>query len=153
MSDNLLGRLMAKKGASEDMSPEYKQSKMQVLKDLHDEMSKMMAGDLHGIKKVTVAAPDQAGLQEGLSKAQELMGKGTHLDDDSDPDTMDDHEHEADDMMSDGGMLPVGDDSAEGSEMDAMNANPDAHTSGDEDPEELEAQIKMLQEKLAKSKK
>ncbi len=142
MSSDLLRKLMEKKGADDDMSPEYKSSKMQVLKDLHDEMSKMMAGDLHGMKKVTVAAPDQAGLQEGLSHAQELMGKGEHLDDDS---MEDDHEHEAE-----GGMLPVEQDDAEDTEDEAMEANPDA---GEDDPEELEAQIRMLQEKLAKTKK
>lgn len=160
MSNELFRKLMEKKGADEEMDPNYKQSKMQVLKDLHDEMSKMMAGDLHGLKKVTVAAPDQEGLQEGLAKAQDLMGKGEHLDDDSLLGD-DDHEHEADEpMMSDGGMLPVNADEDEKSEDEAMDANPDAHGSGmshiDDDsldamsPEELKMHIKKLQSILKK---
>jgi hypothetical protein len=157
MSDNLLGKLMAKKGADDEMDPNYKQSKMKVLKDLHDEMSKLMAGDLGGLKKVTVAAPDKQGLQEGLSKAQELMGHGVNLDDDSNPETQDDdHEHEADDspMMSQGGAVPVNADEDAPSEQDALVHNPDLqHDDGESDDEELEAKIKMLQEKLAKRKK
>lgn len=148
----LLGKLMAKKGRDENMSPEHKQAKMKVLKDLHDEMSKMMSGDLHGLKKVTVAAPDKQGLQEGLSKAQDLMSHGTHLDDDS-ANGEDGHEHEADDesMMSDGGMVNNADAPFQ---EDAMEHNPDLQDDhSEEDDEELEAKIKELQEKLSKRKK
>lgn len=153
MAHGLLESLMKKKGADEDMSPEYKQSKMKVLKDLHDEMTKMMGADLGGLKKVTVAAPDQQGLKEGLAHAQELMGHGTHLDDDS---AEDDHEHEAEEpeMMSHGGMLPVNSDEDAASEEDAMESNPDVNddVDGESGDAELEAKIKLLQAKLAQRK-
>lgn len=112
--NDLLAKLMAKKGADDEMDPDYKSSKLAVLQQLKDEMSKMMAGDLHGaagLKKVTVAAPDADGLKDGLAKAQDLMGKGEVLDDDSHEGELDDgdeapeaddHEHEADD--AEGGM-------------------------------------------------
>ena len=137
-------KLMAKKGQDHDMDENYKQSKMKVLKDLHDEMTKMLAGDMHGLKKVTVAAPDKEGLKEGLSHAQELMGHGEGTDEESD------HEHEADDEahLADGGMTTDEEDSA--FEKDAMEHNPDEE---EESPEDIEAQIRDLQEKLAKKKK
>lgn len=135
--NDLLAKLMAKKGQDDEMDSDYKDSKMSVLQALKDEMTKMMAGDLGGLKKVTVAAPDQAGLKDGLAKAQELMGKNTHLDDDSaeadaddsDDDAKDaDHEHVADDEGSeDSGMEHPSDDS-----LDAMS------------PEELKALLKQL---------
>lgn len=144
--NDLLAKLIAKKGADDEIDPDYKNSKLSVLQQLKDEMTKMMAGDLSGaanLKKVTVAAPDQAGLKDGLAKAQELMGKGTHLDDDSEEDDDDDkldatsmpamqHEHVADDEDdsedSDSGMAHPSDDS-----LDAMS------------PEELKALVKQLQ--------
>lgn len=66
-------KLMEKKGKS-PMDEEYKNAKMGTLKALHDEMGKLMGEDMVGMKKVTVAAPDKAGLMKGLDKAEELMG-------------------------------------------------------------------------------
>lgn len=139
--NDLLSKLMQSKGQSDDMSDDYKNSKMAVLQQLRDEMTKMMASDPEGmgsLKKVTVAAPDSAGLQEGLHQAQSLMGKGVNLDDDSNPATegdaapvMADHEHEAEDET----MEP-----AEGSGME--------HSSDDDldamSPEEMKALLKQL---------
>lgn len=142
--NDLLSKLMAKKGQDDTMSPDYKKSKMDVLQALKDEMTKMMGGDLGGLKKVTVAAPDSAGLQDGLKQAQSLMGKGVDVDDDSNPATADDssdplaalgadHEHEADD--SDATMEPAegsGMEHSDDSALDAMS------------PEEMKALLKQL---------
>lgn len=138
--NDLLSKLMASKGQSDDMSDDYKNSKMAVLQQLRDEMTKMMASDPEGmgsLKKVTVAAPDSAGLQEGLHQAQSLMGKGVNLDDDSNPATegdaapvMADHEHEADDSMQ----------PAEGSDM----THPDDDSLDAMSPEEMKALLKQL---------
>jgi hypothetical protein len=53
-------------------------AKLKVLKHLKDMASKMMGDDvkggMEGLKKVTVAAPDKAGLKLGLDKAKELIG-------------------------------------------------------------------------------
>lgn len=53
-------------------------AKLKVLKHLKELASSMMGDDvkggMDGLKKVTVAAPDKAGLQHGLEKAQEMMG-------------------------------------------------------------------------------
>lgn len=129
--NDLLAKIIARKGQDEDMDPDYRDSKLAVLQHLKDEMSKLMAGDLQGgMKKVTVAAPDQAGLKDGLAKAQDLMGKDTHLDDDSletDDDELEEdgeHEHEADDDSLEG------EHSADS--LDAMS------------PEEMKALLKQL---------
>lgn len=61
-----------KKGGK--MLPAEKEAKMSVLKEISDLASGAMADDVKGLKKVTVAAPDQAGLEEGLEKAQEMVG-------------------------------------------------------------------------------
>jgi hypothetical protein len=62
-----------KKKKSEDMDPMYKDAKMGILKEIRDLAAKDMGEDLKGLKKVTVAAPDQEGLKAGLNKAEELI--------------------------------------------------------------------------------
>lgn len=52
-----------------------KQAKMKALKEAHKSMSDLMAGDLKGMKKVTVASNSKEGLQEGLDKAEEVLGE------------------------------------------------------------------------------
>lgn len=56
-----------------ELNPIDKDAKMGVLKDLHKMASDSMADKLHGLKKVTVAAPDEEGLKHGLDKAQEIV--------------------------------------------------------------------------------
>lgn len=64
---------MAKK-KNDDMK---KDAKKAMLKELIGEMRGMMGEGrmkgLEGLQKVTVAAPDEEGLEEGLSTAQKLM--------------------------------------------------------------------------------
>lgn len=72
----MLEKLLEKKKGEKPISKEYKDSKMSVLKALHDEMSRMMGDDLKGLKKVTVASDDKEGLEEGLDKAKDLIASG-----------------------------------------------------------------------------
>lgn len=70
--DEKLKKLMKAKG-DKKMHPIEKEAKMTSLKELHD-MAKGMLGDrLHGIKKVSVMAPNKEGLEQGLSKAKSLL--------------------------------------------------------------------------------
>lgn len=66
-------------GKKEDDSDMKGVAKLKVLKHLKDMASQMMGDDLKGgmdgMKKVTVAAPDEAGLKEGLDKAKEVVGQ------------------------------------------------------------------------------
>ena len=106
---DMLQSLMEKKKAKgEGMDDTYKSAKMGVLKVLHKHMSGLMGDDLKGLKKVTVAAPDEEGLEMGLSKAKDMLEESPEL---------------------------------EGSESE-----------DEESPEDLQAQIDMLQEKLAAKK-
>lgn len=64
------------------LSPQEIQAKMEVIKELMSEMVEAMGGsvksglgDLGALKKVTVAAPDEESLEQGLEVAQELMPK------------------------------------------------------------------------------
>lgn len=59
------------KGCS--MDPTDKKAKMSVLGRLKDEASKAMGDRLRGMKKVTVASGDEAGLKQGLDKAKQLV--------------------------------------------------------------------------------
>lgn len=65
-------KMFGKKDKSSE-SPK-KEAKLSALQSLRDEMSDMMKGDLGGrINKVTVAAKDKSGLEEGLDKAKEVL--------------------------------------------------------------------------------
>lgn len=57
-------------------------AKLKVLMDLKKMAADMMGEDIQsGIKKVTVASPDKAGLKEGLEKAEELLGESDEMED------------------------------------------------------------------------
>ena len=62
------------------------EAKMEVLRQLHEMASELLAGEMDGpmpgMEKVEVMAPDEEGLEEGLEKAQELMKKKDDLTDD-----------------------------------------------------------------------
>lgn len=65
--------LKKKMDEGHSLNPINKDAKMGVLKDLHKMASDSMADKLHGLKKVTVAAPDEKGLEHGLDKAKEIV--------------------------------------------------------------------------------
>lgn len=89
----MLKKLMEKKGTS-DMSPEYKNSKKEMLMQLMKEMDGMMAEPMKNMKKVTVASPDKEGLEEGLDKAKEILSdKNEEM-----PDMEEESEDENEDM-------------------------------------------------------
>jgi hypothetical protein len=50
-------------------------AKMKVLKDIHGKMEGILGDNLKGAQKVTVAADSKKGLQEGLDKAEDLLGE------------------------------------------------------------------------------
>ena|ERR1700722_55600 len=57
-----------------EMSDLEKHARMSVLKDARDMAAGAMGQRLHGLKKVSVMAPDKEGLSKGLDKAKELIG-------------------------------------------------------------------------------
>lgn len=103
-----LHKLLAKKKeAGHKVNPMEKDAKMGVLKDLHKMASDSMSDKLNNLKKVSVAAPDQAGLEHGLEKAKQIVSsmpemlngaEGDSEDgDDIDADGQDDSENGAQD--------------------------------------------------------
>lgn len=83
----------------EDMK---KQAKLKVLKDLRSEMSNMMGDDImEGMKKVTVAAPDAEGLEEGLDKAKDMaqMAEEVQAEEDMDMEYGDEEEMSKEEVM------------------------------------------------------
>lgn len=78
-----LMEMLKKKKKSKEMSKDMSH-KMEILEQLKAMASEMMGEDLGGLKKVTVAAKDQEGLEEGLEKAKELLGKKEESEDDED---------------------------------------------------------------------
>jgi hypothetical protein len=56
------------------MSDMEKSAKMSVLKDLKQQANEALGGKLKGMKKVSVLAKDEEGLEKGLDKAKEIVG-------------------------------------------------------------------------------
>ncbi len=66
--------MLSKKDESKEMSQEDIQAKMDVLQELLEFASKHAGDDIVGkLKKVTVAAPSEQGLKEGLVKAKDMV--------------------------------------------------------------------------------
>ena len=87
------------------MSPVHAEAKTTVLNDLIDQLGGMGLEKLKGAKKVSVSADSKEGLEEGLSKAKELLGKSDESEDteeECDEDCEDpSHKHEkTEDLMS-----------------------------------------------------
>lgn len=61
-------------GPKKSIDPLEKEAKLSAIKGMRKMAGDMMADDMKSMKKVTVAAPDQQGLEAGLEKAQELVG-------------------------------------------------------------------------------
>jgi hypothetical protein len=129
-----LKELMEMKGRMKQ-DPMAKKAKLGVLGDIGKMATGMMGNDLHGLKKVTVAAPDKTGLEMGLSKAKDMMGK-------EDPE-MEDEE---------------GSDAEEASETPSMEADEEKHEGADLDTElekvktdpsleNIDALMKLLEDK------
>lgn len=82
-----LKKMMAKKGQPEKMDDSAIQAKLDVIKELlemaHSAMGNKMKGDMDEMHKVSVMAPDQEGLEEGLDVAHDaLEGAEEHEDED-----------------------------------------------------------------------
>lgn len=65
--------ILKKRKPDANMDPIKKKAKMGVLKEISDMAGGAMSDDLKGLKKVTVAAPDKAGLSMGLKKAEDML--------------------------------------------------------------------------------
>jgi uncharacterized phage infection (PIP) family protein YhgE len=77
LKDGMEKMLMAKKGKQGEMSKEDVQAKMDVLHELlqmaHDAMGGKVKHGMDEMQKVSVMAPDQKGIKEGLAKAAGMM--------------------------------------------------------------------------------
>lgn len=99
-----LMKLMEKKKAEgKEMSPLYKDSKMQKLQELKDEMSQMMKGDLSGdgMQKVQVASDNPEGLKAGLDKAKDLIDTKDGMSDSEEPKEDEEGAEPASDLIED----------------------------------------------------
>ncbi len=76
MMHEKLMKMMEKKKAKK-LSPVEQKAKMGVLKELKDDMSSEMGGNLKDMmaKKVSVMASNKEDLEKGLDKAKELVGE------------------------------------------------------------------------------
>lgn len=122
MHDKLMKKL-EKKGKK--LNPTEKEAKMGVLKDLSSQAGSMLKDKLKGLKKVTVASDSPEGLKAGLEKAEELVDKAPEdkMSADSGQSEEDEFEHESSEIMADAEQMS---------------------------PDEIEEQIKRLQELKAK---
>jgi hypothetical protein len=105
---------------------------LEVLKEIRDMASGLMQDDIKskGLKKVSVAADSKEGLEEGLDKAKEMLGKH--------------------DLMS-----ALSDSDAERAEEEMEDPEEEASETPEEEdaeetPDSIEEQIKALQDKKHK---
>lgn len=71
--------LMKKKREGKMLSPEAKDKKMEVIQELMEAMGSDMGEKIKGLQKVTIAAPDKEGLEEGLEKASEIVSESDEV--------------------------------------------------------------------------
>jgi len=82
-----LHELMMKKmkeGKTIDPDSKEARAKADVLNEIKEMMNEIEGGKLKGLKKVTVAAPSQEGLEAGLEKAQEVVEEMSEEDEEDD---------------------------------------------------------------------
>lgn len=137
MDPKMMEKLMSKKD-QEPLDPMRKEAKMSMLQALLQEMRGMQSGDLHGLKKVSVAAPDKEGLAEGLDKAKTMLGDASAGDESKDED--DDSDFGEDIADHDDTEEHAGEDGKEDHGVDLSGL----------DPEKLEALLTELKMKLGK---
>jgi len=116
------------KDKKRDMSETEKKAKKSVLSDMIKEMSGMMAEPLRSMKKVTVAAKDDAGLKKGLEKAEEILESKEEMSDAPCEECGEMHEHSHE----------MSDESEEESEEQPMEE--------EQSLEDIEQEIKKLEE-------
>ena len=75
-------------GAKKKIDPIEKEAKLNAVKGMRKMAGDMMADDMKSMKKVTVAAPDQEGLEMGLEKAQDVVEEMPEMEDESPEDEM-----------------------------------------------------------------
>lgn len=134
-----LKKVMAGK---KDMPDHEKQAKMDVVKHLRDIASGKMKDHMGSLHKVSVASDSAEGLQNGLQKAQQVVGADADADEQSAS------------GMSEGGNVPEHDTSsaeeaemvhdAENPEHDALSAHEEHDPEEDMDEDELNAKLEKL---------
>ena len=63
--------------AKEPVNPMKLEAKKNVVKEIMDMLKGDMAGQMKGLKKVTVASDSEEGLEKGLNKAQQIIGSAS----------------------------------------------------------------------------
>lgn len=131
--------LKKKMDEGKELSPVDKEAKMGVLKDLHKMASDSMSDKLHGLKKVTVAAPDEKGLEHGLDKAKQIVNDMPEMLDkaESGHEGLEDSEEEHHEDLDD--------DNEEGEDPEHQEAVLGEHD--DESEESIDAQLADLMKK------
>lgn len=76
--------------AKEPVNPMKLEAKKNVVKEIMDMLKGDMAGQMKGLKKVTVASDSEEGLEKGLNKAQQIIGSASE----DEPSEEEDMEHE-----------------------------------------------------------
>lgn len=151
MNEKFNKLMMKKKEEGKMLSPVAKDAKMGVLKDLHKMASDSMADKIHGLKKVSVMAPDSEGLAAGLHKAEDLVGQEDEMVEDAE-----DGDSQPDDLFAGGDTetkeemhhADLDGDNEEGESPEHQEAVL-GHHDGEESDDELTAKIAEL---LAKQK-
>lgn len=126
-------KLLEKKG--EEISPEKLEAKKNAVSEMRDLAASMMGDHLKGLKKVTVAAPDKQGLEEGLDKAKEIAHK-LPIAEDEDDESSESPDMEASEEDSEGADIDSPEEQQK--ELEAM------------DPDELMKLIQLAKEELMK---
>lgn len=77
-------------GKKSKIDPIEKEAKLRAIKNMKKAAGDLMADEMKGMKKVTVAAPDEESLAEGLETAKDLTEEMPEMDMMEDEDTLED---------------------------------------------------------------
>lgn len=135
-------KLMEKKKEGK-LSKNEVAAKSHVLKELSDDMGDIMKDRLHGLKKVTVAAPSKAGLKEGLKMAEKITEK-MPIPEESGMGEAKEKEEEMVADAEDGKGMKMGDEAEEAAEEH------EEEEGEEQSKEELLAEIERLKAKIEK---
>jgi hypothetical protein len=144
MNEKIMKLIMEKKKnkASQMTKPEAS-AKESVLGDLKGMMDKMGSEKVKGLKKVTVASTDEAGLKKGLAKAEDMIDKKKSISDMMKEAEAGDDSEEKDETENEK-LLELLDPNAEASEPEHEGMESDEMMAECKTPEEVDAKIAKL---------
>lgn len=138
-----------KEQAKKPVDKDKLKAKAEMMKQLSDLLGKDMAEDVKGMKKVTVASDSSEGLKEGLKKAKDIMDKKPDLEEEMKEMEDASPEHELGESSEEEKSEHESGEEEKDEDVDVEGFKM-PHTMDEESSDKVKAQIKELEDKIAK---